>query len=113
MSNEAGLAKFFLGLAAVVVGTSAVASTATGISCHYIGKKLRDEEAKPKTVYLQKITVDKKEYQALVVENYREERFGFLRQQDGTYKSLEQELKELEETQKKVVDDLKNKMGGN
>lgn len=110
MSNDAGLAKFFLGLAAVTLGTSVVASTVTGVSCYYAGKKQRNEDAKPKTVYLQNITVDKKEQQMIIIENYRAEKFGFLRQPDGNYKSLDQQLKELEEEQRRVFDVIKNKM---
>lgn len=110
MSNDAGLAKFFLGLAAITLGTTVVASTITGVSCYYVGKKQQYEDAKPKTVYLQNISVDEKERQMFVVENYRAEKFGFLKQPDGTYKSLEQQLKELVDEQRKVFDAIKNKM---
>lgn len=106
MSNEAGLAKFFLGVAAVTLGTS----TVTGVSCYYIGKKQHYEDAKPKTVYVRNMIVDKKEQQMLIVENYRAEKFGFIRQQDGTYKSIDQQLKEIEEEQTKIFEDIKDKM---
>ncbi|GEM_PF-6708968 len=110
MSNEAGLAKFFLGLAAFTLGTTVLASTITGVSCYYVGKKQRDEESKPKTVYLARISVDEKEQQLIVIENYRAEKFGFLRQPDGAYKSLEQQLKESEDKQRRIFDDIKNKI---
>ena len=60
MANEAGLAKFVLGLGAVVLGTSFISSTITGVSCYYAGKKQRYDDAKPKIVCLQNISVDKK-----------------------------------------------------
>ena len=46
----------------------------------------------------------------IIVENYKDEKFGFLRQPDGTYKSLEQQLKELGDEQRKIFDNIKNKM---
>lgn len=106
-----------MGLGTFVLGTAAVASTVTGICSYYAGKSRGYEEGKPQKVYVQNITLDEKENQKLVVElvveNYREERFGFVKQSDGTYKSLDEKLKEIENQQKKIVDDLKKKIGGN
>ena len=110
MANDAGLAKFALGLVTVVLGTSIAASTVTGVSCYYAGKKQRDEDTKPKTVYLRNISADKKEQQMIIVENYRAEKFGFLRQPNGTYKSLDQQLQELEDEQRRIFDNIRNKM---